>query len=77
MDKLQALYDSFIAGRILSTQTSFEEFAQSTEEQKLFMHKQAQEARVLSTETDFATFESAWAEQQLANEEVKKKKIRN
>lgn len=73
MDKLQALYDSFIAGRILSTQTSFEEFAQSTEEQKLFMHKQAQEARVLSTETDFATFESAWAEQQLANEEVKKK----
>ena len=60
MDRLKALYESYINGGILSSETTFEQFSAATPEQKDILYEQGLDNNVISTQTDINLFKSAW-----------------
>ena len=62
MDKLKALYDSYIQQGILSSQTTFEQFSSADTATQENLYKQGIDNKILSSQTDINTFQSAWGE---------------
>ena len=62
MDKLKALYESYIEQGLLSKETSFEQFSQSDSSIQEALYKQGVDEKIISSETTFDIFTSAWAE---------------
>ena len=60
MDKLKALYESYINGGILSSETTFEQFSTANPELQDTLYKQGIENKILSNQTDLNMFKSAW-----------------
>ena len=60
MDKLKALYESYINGGILSSETTFEQFSTANPELQDTLYKQGVDNKVLSDQTDLNMFKSAW-----------------
>ena len=60
MDKLKALYESYINGGILSSETTFEEFSTATPEIQDALYKQGLDNKLVSNQTDINLFKSAW-----------------
>ena len=70
MDKLKALYDSYIQKGILSSQTTFEQFSSADSATQENLYKQGVDNNVLSSQTDINTFQSAWGEVKKKDESV-------
>ena len=68
MDKLRALYESYISKGLLSKETTFEQFSAADNSVIESLYAQGIEAKILSKSTDVNTFKSAWGS------DVKKKK---
>lgn len=62
MDKLRALYESYVEGGLLSKETSFEQFSQSDPSIQEALYNQGIDEKVISSETTFDVFTSAWSE---------------
>ena len=62
MEKLKALYESYIAQGLLSSETTFEQFLNADDSIKESLHKQGVDSKVVSNQTDLETFKSAWGE---------------
>jgi len=62
MDKLKALYESYIEQGLLSKETSFEQFSQSDSSIQEALYKQGVDEKIISSETTLDVFTSAWAE---------------
>ena len=62
MDKLRALYESYVEGGLLSKETSFEQFSQSDPSIQEALYNQGVDEKVISSETTFDVFTSAWSE---------------
>ena len=61
MDKLKALYESYINGGILSSETTFEQFSTASSEIQESLYKQGLDNKILSDQTDLSMFKSAWS----------------
>ena len=70
MDKLKALYDSYIQQGILSSQTTFEQFSSADIATQENLYKQGVDNKILSSQTDINTFQSAWGEVKKKDESV-------
>ena len=70
MDKLKALYDSYIQQGILSSQTTFEQFSSADTATQENLYKQGVDNKILSSQTDINTFQSAWGEVKKKDESV-------
>jgi hypothetical protein len=70
MDKLKALYDSYIQQGILSSQTTFEQFSSADTATQENLYKQGIDNKILSSQTDINTFQSAWGEVKKKDESV-------
>ena len=62
MEELKALYESYIAQGLLSSETTFEQFLNADDSIKENLHKQGVDSKVISNQTDLETFKSAWGE---------------
>ena len=62
MDKLKALYESYIEQGLLSKETSFEQFSQSDSSIQEVLYNQGIEEKIISPKTTLDVFTSAWAE---------------
>lgn len=62
MDKLKALYDSYIEQGLLSSETTFEQFSSASSDIQDGLYSQGVERKIISTETNIDTFRSAWTE---------------
>ena len=62
MDKLKALYESYIEQGLLSKETSFEQFSQSDSSIQEVLYNQGIEKKIISPKTTLDVFTSAWAE---------------
>ena len=62
MEELKALYESYIAQGLLSSETTFEQFLNADDSIKENLHKQGVESKVISNQTDLETFKSAWGD---------------
>jgi len=62
MEKLKALYESYIEQGLLSKETSFEQFSQSEPSIQEALYKQGVDEKIISSETTFDMFSSAWGE---------------
>ncbi len=62
MEKLKALYESYIEQGLLSKETSFEQFSQSEPSMQEALYKQGVDEKIISSETTFDMFSSAWGE---------------
>ena len=71
MDKLRAIFQDYQEAKLLSKQTTFEQFLSSDDSIKELLWKQGIENKVISSKTDLDLFKSAWSE--AAIPEVKKK----
>ena len=60
MDKIQSLYESYLAEGIISPSTTLEQFTSANEEQQSTLYNQGIEANILSKQTGFDLFQSAW-----------------
>ncbi len=70
MDKLKALYNSYIEQGILSSQTTFEKFSLADSSIQENLYQQGIDNKVLSSQTDINTFQSAWGEVKKKDESV-------
>ena len=79
MDKLKALYESYIEQGLLSKETSFEQFSQSDSSIQEVLYNQGIEEKIISPKTTLDVFTSAWAEKkiQLLPIQMVKRKLRN
>ena len=59
-EQLKQLYDLYISKKLLSAETSFEQFSQADDNVKQSLYDLGIEKKLLSSETDFNTFSSAW-----------------
>ena len=59
-EQLKQLYDLYLSNKLLSAETSFEQFSTADERVKQGLYDLGIENKLLSTETDFETFSSAW-----------------
>jgi hypothetical protein len=62
MDKLKALYDSYIENGLISNETTFEQFSQANDEQLNSLYNQGLESSILSSDTSVDLFKTAWNE---------------
>lgn len=62
MDKIEALYNSYIEQGLLSKSTTLEQFANADESIQQSLYDSGVSNKVLSQQTDFDTFRSAWGE---------------
>ena len=62
MEELKALYESYIAQGLLSSETTFEQFLNADDSIKENLHKQGVDSKVISNQTDLETFKSAWGD---------------
>lgn len=62
MDKLKALYDSYISQGLLSSETTFEQFSTANEDTINSLYSTGISGKALSPETNIETFKSAWGE---------------
>ena len=62
MDKLKALYESYIEEGLLSSETTFEQFSSASSDIQDGLYNQGVENKIISSSTDVNTFKSAWAE---------------
>ena len=62
MDKLKALYESYIEKGLLSSETTFEQFSSASSDIQDGLYNQGVENKIISSSTDVNTFKSAWAE---------------
>tara|TARA_R110002073_G_scaffold25307_1_gene84043 strand:- start:3073 stop:10245 length:7173 start_codon:yes stop_codon:yes gene_type:complete len=62
MEKLKALYESYIEQGLLSKETSFEQFSQSDPSIQEALYNQGVDKKIISSETTFDVFSSAWGE---------------
>lgn len=62
MEELKALYESYIAQGLLSSETTFEQFLNADDSIKESLHKQGVDSKVISNQTDLETFKSAWGD---------------
>jgi len=62
VEELKALYESYIAQGLLSSETTFEQFLNADDSIKENLHKQGVDSKVISNQTDLETFKSAWGE---------------
>jgi len=62
MDKLKALYDSYVSEGLLSSETTFDQFSSANEETISSLYNTGIEGNALSSETDLETFKSAWGQ---------------
>jgi len=60
MDKLKALYESYINAGVLSSETTFEQFSTANPELQDTLYQQGIENKILSNQTDLNMFKSAW-----------------
>ena len=60
MDKIQALYQSYLDAGIISPSTTLEQFATANEEQLSTLYNQGIESNIISSETNIDLFTSAW-----------------
>ena len=60
MDKIQALYQSYLDAGIISPSTTLEQFATANEEQLSTLYNQGIESNFISSETNIDLFTSAW-----------------
>ena len=70
MDKLKALYNSYIEQGVLSSQTTFEQFSLADSSTQENLYQQGIDNKVLSSQTDINTFQSAWDEVKKKDESV-------
>jgi len=71
MDKLKAIFQDYQEAKLLSKQTTFEQFLSADDSIKEVLWKQGIQNKVISSKTDLDLFKSAWAD--AAIPEVKKK----
>lgn len=71
MDKLKAIFQDYQEAKLLSKQTTFEQFASVDDSIKEVLYNQGIENKVISSKTDLELFKSAWAEAAIPT--VKKK----
>tara|TARA_R110002126_G_scaffold274155_1_gene419073 strand:+ start:2341 stop:8130 length:5790 start_codon:yes stop_codon:yes gene_type:complete len=62
VEELKALYESYIAQGLLSSETTFEQFLNADDSIKESLHKQGVDSKVVSNQTDLETFKSAWGD---------------
>jgi len=62
VEELKALYESYIAQGLLSSETTFEQFLNADDSIKENLHKQGVDSKVISNQTDLETFKSAWGD---------------
>lgn len=67
MDKLKALYDSYVSEGLLSSETTFDQFSSANEETISSLYNTGIEGNALSSETDLETFKSAWGQKKKIN----------
>ena len=60
MEKIQALYKSYLDAGIISPSTTLEQFAAANEEQLSTLYNQGIESNIVSKETNIDLFTSAW-----------------
>jgi len=60
MDKIQALYQSYLDAGIISPSTTLEQFASANENQLSVLYNQGLDANILSQDTNVDLFKSAW-----------------
>lgn len=65
MEKLKALYESYIEQGLLSKETSFEQFSQSDLSIQEALYNQGLDEKIISSETTFDMFSSAWGEKKI------------
>ena len=70
MDKIQALYQSYLDSGIISPSTTLEQFATANEEQLSTLYNQGIESNIISSETNIDLFTSAWGLKKKRNEEA-------
>jgi len=68
MDKIEALYNSYIEQGLLSKETTLEQFSQADDAIKQSLYDAGIENKVLSSKTDFDTFSTAWGEKKNPDE---------
>tara|TARA_R100000278_G_scaffold122274_1_gene108036 strand:- start:92 stop:5668 length:5577 start_codon:yes stop_codon:yes gene_type:complete len=62
VEELKALYESYIAQGLLSSETTFEQFLNANDSIKESLYKQGVDSKVISNQTDLETFKSAWGD---------------
>lgn len=70
MDKIEALYQSYLDAGIISPSTTLEQFATANEEQLSTLYNQGIESNIISSETNIDLFTSAWGLKKKRNEEA-------
>lgn len=70
MDKLKALYDSYIENGLISNETTFEQFSQANDEQLNSLYNQGLESSILSSDTSVDLFKTAWNEKKKAGSQL-------
>ena len=71
MDKLKAIFQDYLEAKLLSNQTTFEQFALVDDSIKEVLYNQGIENKVISSKTDLELFKSAWSDTDIPT--VKKK----